>query len=111
PVSPPLLLGADTNPNQPIIYAGLTGASKIAAFTFDKTGQLSFIGSSPDQGKGPCWITVSADGKYLYSGNTGTDSVGVFSLANPLHPVQIQEFVLGGPHAPPGSPAGKLQSN
>src|SRR5262249_7799978 len=42
PVSPPLLLGADTNPNQPIIYAGLTGANQIGVFTFDKTGQLSF---------------------------------------------------------------------
>jgi 6-phosphogluconolactonase (cycloisomerase 2 family) len=111
PVSPPLLLGADTNPNQQIIYAGLTAVNQIAAFTFDKTGQLSFVGTSPDQGAGPCWITVSANGKYLYSGNTGTDSVGVFSLADPLHPVQIQEFVLGGSHAPPGSPAGQLQSN
>jgi hypothetical protein len=25
--------------------------------------------------------------------------------------VQIQEFALGGPHAPPGSPPGTLQSN
>jgi 6-phosphogluconolactonase (cycloisomerase 2 family) len=111
PVSPPLLLGADTNPNQPVIYAGLTGVNQIAVFTFDKTGQLTFAGTSPDQGAGPCWIAVSPDGKYLYSGDTGTDSVGVFSLADPLHPVQIQEFALGGPHAPSGSPPGMLQSN
>ena len=113
-VSPPLLLGADTNPKQSIIYAGLTGANQIAVFTFEETGRLSFVGSSPlaDKGMGPCWITVSADGKYLYSGDTGTDSVGVFSLADPLHPVEIQEFVLGGPHAPPGSPPpGTLQTN
>jgi hypothetical protein len=111
PVNPPLLLGADTNPNLPILYAGLTGVNRIAVFTFDKSGQLSFVGSSPDQGVAACWITVSADGKFLYSGDTGTDSVGVFSLADPLHPVQIQEFSLGGPHAPPGSPPGTLQSN
>jgi hypothetical protein len=107
----PLLLGADTNPNLPIIYAGLTSTNEIAVFTYDKTGQLTFVGASADQGAGPCWITVSADGKYLYAGNTGTDSVGVFSLADPLHPVEIQEFALGGPHAPPGSPPGTLQSN
>ncbi len=40
---------------------------------------------------------MSANGQYLYTVDTGTNSVGVFSLANPLAPVQIQEFVLGGP--------------
>lgn len=111
PVSPPLLLGADTNPNLPIIYAGLTAVNELGVFTFDKSGQLSFVGSTPDQGQAICWIAVSANGKYLYSGDTGTDSVGVFSLDDPLHPVEIQEFALGGPHAPPGSPSGTLQSN
>ncbi|HMF13444.1 MAG TPA: beta-propeller fold lactonase family protein [Gemmataceae bacterium] len=111
PVNPPLLLGADTNPNLPILYAGLTASNQIAVFTYDKAGNVSFVGAAADQGAAPCWITVSADGKYLYAGNTGTNSVGVFSLADPLHPVEIQEFALGGPHAPPGSPPGSLQSN
>jgi 6-phosphogluconolactonase (cycloisomerase 2 family) len=111
PASPPLLLGTDTNPNLPIIYAGLTGANEIATFTYDKSGQLTFVGTSPVQGAGPCWIAVSPDGQFLYSGDTGTDSVGVFSLKDPLHPVEIQEFALGGPHAPPGSPPGTLQAN
>jgi 6-phosphogluconolactonase (cycloisomerase 2 family) len=110
PVSPPLLLGADTHPTLPIVYAGLTGASQIGVFTYDHNGQLSFVGTAPVQGAGPCWISVSADGRFLYSGDTGTDSVGVFSLADPLHPVEIQEFTLGGPHAPAGSPTGTLQS-
>src|SRR5262249_50165516 len=47
------------------------------------------------------------DGQRLYVANTGTDSVAVYSLADPLHPVQIQEFALGGPRAlngDPGSP-------
>jgi len=60
------------------------------------------VTSVADQGAAPCWVTVSADGKYLYASNTGTDSIGVFSLADPLHPVQIQEFKLAGPYAPPG---------
>jgi 6-phosphogluconolactonase (cycloisomerase 2 family) len=107
----PLLLGADTNPNLPIVYAGLTSTNQIATFTYLPNGKLSFVGTSDVQGAAPCWITVSSDGKFLYSGNTGTDSVGVFSLADPLHPLEIQEFSLGGPHAPPGSPAGTLQSN
>jgi 6-phosphogluconolactonase (cycloisomerase 2 family) len=106
PVSPPLLLGTALHPKLTIIYAGLTGASGIGVFTYDDTGRTTFVTSVADQGKGPCWVTVSADGKYLYAANTGTDSVGVFSLADPLHPVEVQEFALGGPLAPPGAPAG-----
>jgi 6-phosphogluconolactonase (cycloisomerase 2 family) len=111
PVSPPLLLGSALNPHFNIIYSGLTGAGQIGVFTFDETGRLSFVGAVADQGKGPCWATVSADGRFLYVGNTGTDSLGVFSLADPLRPVEIQEFSLGGPLAPPGSPAGTLETN
>jgi 6-phosphogluconolactonase (cycloisomerase 2 family) len=107
----PLLLGADTHPNLPILYAGLTSTNQIGVFTFDEAGNVKFVDAAADQGAAPCWITVSADGKYLYAGNTGTNSVGVFSLADPLHPVEIQEFALGGPHAPPGSPPGTLLSN
>src|SRR5262249_11794801 len=91
--------------------AGLTAVNELAVFTYDKSGQLTFVGDSSVQGAAPCWIAVSSDGRFLYTGDTGTDSVGVFSLADPLHPVQIQEFTLGGPHAPPGSPSGTLQTN
>ena len=111
PANPPLLLGAAFNPNQRIIYAGLTAVNEVAVFTYDKSGQLTFVGDVPVQGGGPCWAAVSADGRFLYTGDTGTDSIGVFSLADPLHPVQIQELVLGGPHAPPGSPSGTLETN
>jgi DNA-binding beta-propeller fold protein YncE len=56
-----------------------------------------------DHGAGPCWATVSDDGKFLYIANTGTVSVGVYSLADPLNPVQIQEFALQQPTPPPGA--------
>lgn len=111
PVSPPLLLGAAFNPNYPLIYAGLTAANEVGVFHFDKSGKLDFVGDSPVQGAAPCWSVVSADGQYLYTGDTGTDSIGVFSLADPFHPTEIQEFKLGGPQAAPGSPSGTLQTN
>jgi hypothetical protein len=111
PASPPLLLGAAFNPNQRIIYAGLTAVNEVAVFTYDKSGQLTFVGDTPVQGAGPCWAAVSADGQFLYTGDTGTDSIGVFSLADPLHPVEIQEFSLAGPYAPAGSPPGTLETN
>ncbi len=105
----PALLGAAANPNLPIVYVGLTGLSEVAVFTYDKTGQLTFVGASAPNnqgGSGPCWTAVSPDGEFLYTGDTGSDSVGVYSLADPLHPVQLQELFLAGPLTPPGSPAG-----
>jgi DNA-binding beta-propeller fold protein YncE len=107
--SAPALLGAAANPHLPIIYAGLTGLNEVAVFTYDNTGQLSFVGATAPNKQGgaaPCWAAVSPDGQFLYTGDTGSDSVGVYSLADPLHPVQLQELFLGGPLTPPGSPTG-----
>jgi 6-phosphogluconolactonase (cycloisomerase 2 family) len=109
-VTPGLVLGTAVHPTQRIIYAGLTGASRIGVFTFTADGSLTFHGSVSDQGAAPCWIVVSADGKYLYTATTGTDTIGVFSLADPLNPVQIQEFKLAGPYARPGAPAGTVET-
>ncbi len=108
PLPPPLLLGASFNPHAHIIYAGLAARNEVAVFTYDKSGNLTFVGDSPLSmgGLTPCWTAVSADGKFLYVGDNGTDSVGVFSLADPLHPVEIQEFFLGGP----GNTQGALQT-
>ncbi|HWE97719.1 MAG TPA: beta-propeller fold lactonase family protein [Tepidisphaeraceae bacterium] len=102
PVTPPLVLGLANNPNLPIIYAGLTAAGRVGVFSYDSTGAVTFRTSVPDAGNGACWTTVSADGKFLYVSNSGSDDVGVYSLADPLNPVQIQEFNLGGPKQPAG---------
>jgi 6-phosphogluconolactonase (cycloisomerase 2 family) len=102
-VAAPTLLGIATHPTQRIIYGGLVAGKQIAVFTYDKKGTLKFVKAVDDQGAGPCWTTVSADGKFLYVVNTGTVSVGVYSLADPLNPVQIQEFALQQPAPPAGA--------
>jgi 6-phosphogluconolactonase (cycloisomerase 2 family) len=111
PATPPLLLGLVQHPTQSIIYAGLVGANEVAVFTFDGSGNLSLVDTvaDADQGKGECWTTVSANGKFLYTVDTATNSVGVFSLADPLHPAQIQEFVLAGPQNSTGSSTAGLE--
>ena len=45
----------------------------------------SFVGAVAYSGAAPCWCVVSGDGRALYVTNTGTNSVGVYSLADPLH--------------------------
>jgi 6-phosphogluconolactonase (cycloisomerase 2 family) len=94
PVDPPLLLGTASHPTLNILYAGLTGANEIGVFTYNETGRLEFVTAVPDLGAAACWCVVSVDGQYLYVATTGTDSIGVFSLADPLHPVQIEELAL-----------------
>jgi 6-phosphogluconolactonase (cycloisomerase 2 family) len=98
-----LILGAAAHPTLNIVYSGLTAAGQVGVFTYDETGRTSFVGASVDQGRAPCWCVVSGDGRVLYAANTATDSIGVYSLADPLHPVQIQEFALGGPHSASGT--------
>jgi 6-phosphogluconolactonase (cycloisomerase 2 family) len=98
PVDAPRLLGTASHPTLNIVYAGLPSANEIGVFQYDETGQLSFVAAVPDQGSAACWCVVSADGNFLYVATTGTDSIGVFSLADPLHPAQIQELALS--HVP-----------
>ena len=97
----PLLLGAVLNPDARIIYAGLALDNEIAVFSYDASGNITYDGLGNNMalitGTTPCWAAVSADGKFLYTGDSNSDSVGVFSLADPTNPVQIQEFSLGGP--------------
>jgi 6-phosphogluconolactonase (cycloisomerase 2 family) len=110
PVSPPLLLGLAAHPDRRIVYAGLVGAAQIGVYTYDRDGSLTFVRAVGDQGAAPCWLVVSADAKRLYVANSGTDTVGVFSLDDPLHPVQIQEFALAGPRHPGADPAAPNQT-
>ncbi|HSV15615.1 MAG TPA: beta-propeller fold lactonase family protein [Tepidisphaeraceae bacterium] len=104
-VTPPLVLGLAQHPTANILYAGLTGANEVGVFTYDSAGTVTFRGPIADQGMAACWLVVSADGKYLYVANSASDDVGVYSLSDPLHPVQIQEFSLAGPRHLPGATA------
>ena len=100
----PVLLGAAAHPRLNIVYTGFTSAGQVGVFTYDETGRTNYVGTSAGTGAAPCWCTISADGRLLYVANTASDSVSVFSLADPLHPVQIQELALGGPRGTPGGP-------
>src|SRR5262249_42845873 len=77
----PALLGAAAHPTRNIIYAGLTSLNEVGVFTYDNTGQLTFVGATPPNDQGGiavCWADVSPDGKFLYTGDTGSNSVGVY---------------------------------
>ena len=106
------LLGLAVHPTQPIIYGGLTATAAIGVFTYDANGSVTFVRAVADQGAGPCWVAVSPDGKYLYAANTGSNSVEVYSLSDPLNPQLLQDFKLALPQPPAGAtkaPVGTFQ--
>lgn len=88
----PTLLGLAAHPNQRIIYGSLVAGSEVAVFTYDSHGSVTFVRTVADNGAGPCWVTVSADGKHMYVANTGSNSIEVYSLSDPLNPKLVQDF-------------------
>lgn len=106
PPTPPFMLGMEIHPRQNILYVGFVAANKVGVFTYDNSGAIHFDHSVPLTGAGACWLTVSPDGKLLYAANSISDSIDVLSLADPLHPVELQNIDLNGPKAPlPPGPA------
>jgi 6-phosphogluconolactonase (cycloisomerase 2 family) len=87
-------LGMRTHPFLPILYVDVTPVSKIAVYTYDPQGHLSFVRAVSDSGSAPCWAVVNHAGTRLYATNTGDNSVTVYSLADPLNPVEVQHFVM-----------------
>jgi DNA-binding beta-propeller fold protein YncE len=89
-----LPLGMRTHPFLPILYVDITPVSKVAVFTYDSHGNLEFVRTVDDPGTAPCWAIVNHTGTYLYVTNTGDNSIGVYSLADPLNPTEVQHFAM-----------------
>ncbi|HTA47683.1 MAG TPA: beta-propeller fold lactonase family protein [Bryobacteraceae bacterium] len=89
-----LPLGMRTHPSLPILYVDITPVSKVAVYTYNPKGHLKFVRAVPDAGAAPCWVVVNHAGTYLYVTNTGDDSVEVYSLADPLNPIEVQHFTM-----------------
>ena len=97
PANPPLVLGLVEDPVHHLIYSGNAPVGEISVFSYSASGKVNYVTSVPSQGKGSCWLTISPNGKYLYSSDSGANQVSVFSLKNPLAPTFVQEFTLAGP--------------
>lgn len=89
-----VFLGEAVHPTQNILYAALPADNKVAVYTFDSTGILTFSTTVADPGVLACWVFVSPDGKHMYTGETMSNSVGVFDLTDPLNPVALQSLPL-----------------
>jgi 6-phosphogluconolactonase (cycloisomerase 2 family) len=62
---------------------GGTNAGTVSAFRVASGGSLISIGKSPfaDHQTAPCWVEITHDGQFLFTVNTGSDSVSRYSIA------------------------------
>ncbi|MEP7058096.1 MAG: hypothetical protein ABI809_10045 [Caldimonas sp.] len=94
--APRLPLGLTAHPNRPVLYVGLVTVNKLAVYTYDGSGHLSYVRSVDVSGSAPCWVRTNADGSRLYSSNTGDSSITVYDTTDPLLPKEIQKLKLNG---------------
>jgi 6-phosphogluconolactonase len=71
-------------PNGRWVYVSNAASSTISGFSIGVTGALTPIGATVvaenPAGAGNLDITVSADGKFLYSLNSGNGTIGIFAI-------------------------------
>jgi DNA-binding beta-propeller fold protein YncE len=98
PPGTPVALGLAVHPTQKILYVDFTLRSQVGVYTYDgTTGALTYQTAATVSGPAPCWVRVSADGKFLYVTDTANDSVSVLDSSNPLAPTEIQNVQLDDP--------------
>lgn len=91
-----LALGLWAHPTQPYLYAGLVNVNRLAVYRWNEAGQLHLVTTAADSGKGLCWLRTTPDGRWLFTSNTADDSVSVFDLRDPAHPVEVSRAVDAG---------------
>jgi DNA-binding beta-propeller fold protein YncE len=103
----PFLLGLKPHPTQNILYADAVLASALTVWTWDNNGVLSYAKTVPaGSALGQCWTAYDPAAKWLYVATVVQNVIGVFSIADPMNPVFLQNFTLGGPQTalPPNTP-------
>ena len=90
------LLVSETGP------AGVANGSTISSYNINNDGTISPISSAvPTFGGGNCWAALTPDGKWVYTSNSGSDSISGFSVAKDGTLTPIGATVVG--NNPPGS--------
>jgi hypothetical protein len=90
--------GLSSAPSGSVLYTGVPNYGSIAAFGFTDAGALTLLsGEREPEGSLPCWSVVSADGRYLYFANAGSDNISVWDTGtDPGNPTWLQTSTLTG---------------
>jgi len=90
-------LGISASPTHNLLYIGMATVNKIAVYSYDDSGKLTFIRAVAAPGAElPCWTLVSKLGTRLYTANAGNNTMSVFDLTDPTTPKPLQTLHLHG---------------
>jgi hypothetical protein len=95
-MAPPAALDLIGHPTQDILYVGFPTRQEVGVFTYDASGALTFVKAAPNSGMAICWLRTTADGKRLYTVNSGSSTVSLYDLSDPMTPVESSHLELKG---------------
>jgi pSer/pThr/pTyr-binding forkhead associated (FHA) protein len=80
----PLAFGVAFNPdpNKKFVYVDAAVASRVAVYNYSNPAALQLATSAMNPGLAGCWIAVSKDSRFLYSSNSATQNITVFSISS-----------------------------
>jgi DNA-binding beta-propeller fold protein YncE len=93
-------LGMWAHPRSRILYVGLPNVSRLAVFSWDANGGLTFLRSVASAGSAICWLVGNRAGSRLYGSDTGSRQISVYDTGNAANPVEIQTVTLKGTGLP-----------
>ena len=94
--APRLPLGLWSHPRQPILYVGYVTVNKVAVYRYADNGELTFLRTVPNDGKGICWLRTNKSGSRLYTTDTASNQISVYDTTDAEYPVEIQTYTLSG---------------
>lgn len=62
-------------------FGGAAGASTVSTYQLDDSGVSVLDSAVGTTQTAACWIAISADGRHVYTTNTGSDTISRFGLA------------------------------
>jgi 6-phosphogluconolactonase (cycloisomerase 2 family) len=85
-------LGLWEHPSADVLYVGFPLQAKVGVYNINASnGALSFQ-TAVDAGPAACWLRTNSSGKYLYSLNSGENTISVFNTSSAASPIAIQKF-------------------
>lgn len=89
------LQGMVFHPKYKTIYAGLPSLSEVGVFGYNASNSgVSFVKAVSNPGKNIGWLAVDSSGDYLYTAESGSGTVTVYSLTHYQTPSEVQHYSL-----------------
>ncbi len=77
-------------------FGGAAGASAVSSYTLDPSGLLSTISASvPDNQAAACWISITGNGRFAFTTNTGSGSISSYAIARDGSLGLLQQVAAG----------------